>query len=169
MTIVFKYSPVFYTNPKFKIVITKRTLDSLHASTNFVAKVTGKPLDAPNYKRTTQIFEQSDFKTYSPEQMRNLATAESRWVGLREALPKASPQQRRKIINYIKQSMQKRGRTIHNIARSLESEVPKLVSANAITQESRKSREDLRLMGELDRINDGGRFMEGMFRRHPLP
>ena len=168
-TIVYKYSPVLYANPKYKFVVTKRTIDSVTASHNLVAKIAGKPAVKPDYRGWKQAFEKENLKDFSPEAIKNLAKAESRWVGLQVSLSKASPRQRRKIVNYIKQSMQQRGTTMHNIATVLESQVPEFVSANSIKDESRKSREDLRLMGELDRINDGGRFMEGMFRRHPLP
>lgn len=50
MTIVYKYSPVLYANPKHKLVITKRTIDSVTASRNLVAKIAGKPLVKPDYR-----------------------------------------------------------------------------------------------------------------------
>lgn len=132
MTIVYKYSPVLYTNPKYKVVVTKRTVDSMNVSRNLVAKIVGKPLEKPNYKQWTQMLQQLDFKALSPKTINHIATAESRSVTLQVALSKASPRQRRKITNHIKQLMQQRGTTLSNIARNLESEVPKFVSAGEV-------------------------------------
>lgn len=166
MTIVYKYSPVLYANPKYKIVITKRTIDSVTASRNLVAKIAGKPVIKPDYRGWKQAFEKENLKDFSPKGIKNLAKAESRWVGLQVSLSKASPQQRKKIINYIQQLMQD-GTNLGNIARNLESQVPAFVSADKIGQ---KNREQIRLMGELDRMNEGyDRLTDEMFRRHPMP
>ncbi|MEM9928141.1 MAG: hypothetical protein AAF915_31235, partial [Cyanobacteria bacterium P01_D01_bin.50] len=60
MTIVYKYSPVIYANPKHKLVITKRTIDSLTASHNLVAKIAGKSVVKPDYKDWKQGFEKEN-------------------------------------------------------------------------------------------------------------
>ena len=64
---MYKYSPVLYTNPKYKFVVTKRTIDSVTASRNFVAKIAGKPAVKPDYKGWKQAFEKENLKDFSPE------------------------------------------------------------------------------------------------------
>jgi hypothetical protein len=120
MTIVYKYSPVLYANPKYKIVVTKRTADSLVASRNFAAKLAGKPLMTIDYNYWAQDLRRSGDDFSSPNIRKNFATAESRWVRLQLEWSKASPQQRQKIVALINQHLQ-RGHKIHNIARELES------------------------------------------------
>ncbi|MEM9928058.1 MAG: hypothetical protein AAF915_30780, partial [Cyanobacteria bacterium P01_D01_bin.50] len=106
-----------------------------------------------------------NLKDFSPQGIKLLAKAESRWVGLQVSLSKASPQQRRKITNYVKQLMQN-GTKLGNIARNLESQVPAFVSANAIKDEYRKIRDDVRSREQLDRMNGGyQRLWDGMFGR----
>ena len=131
MTIVYKYSPVIFADPGNNFVVTKRTIDSVTASRNLVAKIAGKPVIKPDYRGWKQAFEKENLKDFSPKGIKNLAKAESRWVGLQVSLSKASPQQRKKIINYIQQLMQD-GTNLGNIARNLESEVPKFVSMGEV-------------------------------------
>ena len=120
MTIVYKYSPVIYANPKYKIVVTKRTADSLIASRNFVAKLAGKPLVNIDYNYWAQDLRRSGEDFASPQIRKNFATAESRWVRLQQAWSNTPPQERQKAIAFINKYLQ-RGHKIPNIARELES------------------------------------------------
>lgn len=104
-TIVYKYSPVIFADPKNNFVVTKRTLDSIYAPVNFVAQLTGRPSQTPNYQGMAQGFPQYNQKLH-PQQRKNWATAESRWVRLQSEWSKASPQQRQKIVALINQQLQ---------------------------------------------------------------
>ena len=120
MTMVYKYSPVLYANPKYKIVVTKRTVDSLIASRNFAAKLAGKPLMSIDYNYWAQDLRRSGEDFASPNIRKNFATAESRWVRLQQAWSNTPPQEQHKAIAFINKHLQ-RGYKIHNIARELES------------------------------------------------
>ncbi|MGB6294856.1 MAG: hypothetical protein WBF90_01575 [Rivularia sp. (in: cyanobacteria)] len=106
MTIVYKYSPIIFADPKYKVVVTKRTIDSLFASKNFVAQLARRPSETPNYRGIAQYLHQHYYKDFSTQQKKSLATAESRWVRLQQAWSKASPQQRQKIVALINQQLQ---------------------------------------------------------------
>ena len=120
MTMVYKYSPVIYANPKYKIVVTKRTADSLVASRNFVAKLAGKPLVNIDYNYWAQDLRRSGEDFASPQIRKNFATAESRWFRLQQAWSNTPPQEQQKAIALINKYLQ-RGHKIPNIARELES------------------------------------------------
>ncbi len=119
MTMVYKYSPVLYANPKYKIVVSKRTVDSLIASRNFVAKLAGKPLMPIDYNYWAQDLRRSGEDFASPQIRKSFATAESRWVRLQQAWSNTPPQGRHKAIAFINKNLQ-RGYKVHNIARELE-------------------------------------------------
>lgn len=105
MTIVYKYSPVIFADPRNNFVVTKRTIDSIYAPINFVAQLAGRPPQTPNYKGMAQGFPKYN-KTLHPLRRKNWATAESRWVRLQLEWSKASPQQRQKIVALINQQLQ---------------------------------------------------------------
>lgn len=118
-TIVYKYSPVLFADPKYKVVVTKRTIDSLVASRNFVAKLAGKPLMPINYHWWAQYLQQKYYKELSPRQRQYYVTAESRWVRLQQAWSKTSPQKRQEVTAFINQKLQD-GIKTPSIARYLE-------------------------------------------------
>lgn len=114
MTIVYKYSPVIFADPKNNFLVTKRTIDSVYAPINFVAQLAGRPPETPNYQGMAQGFPRYNQKLH-PKQRKNWATAESRWVRLQLEWSKASPQQRQKIVALINQQLQA-GKDEGNIA-----------------------------------------------------
>jgi hypothetical protein len=122
MTIVYKYSPVLFADPRNNFVVTKRTIDSLYASNNFVAQLAGKPTQTPNYQGIAQYLHQNYYKNLSAQQKKSLAIAESRWVILQQQWSKASPQTRQNVSVFINKHLQ-RGIKISSIARYLEDSV----------------------------------------------
>ncbi len=145
--IMYKYLPVIYTNPKYKIVITKRTVDSLFASNNFVAQLAGRPSTTPNYEGLAQYFRQLDYT--SAITTRNLAKAESRWVRLQVAWSKASPQTQQQVVADIRQQVQ-RGRGTDHIARNLESRVTGVSNDNPDTVADLQTK----INGHLDALDE---------------
>lgn len=120
MTIVYKYSPVLYADPTYKIVVTKRTVDAMNASSEFVARLAGKPVANPTYEGWARGLRRTRSGFSSSQRRKNFATAESRWVRLRQAWSNTPPQERQKAIALINKYLQ-RGHKIPNIARELES------------------------------------------------
>ncbi len=105
MTIVYKYSPVIFADPGNNFVVTKRTIDSIYAPINFVARLAGRPIQTPKYQAMAQGFPQY-YKTVSPQRRKNWATAESRWVRFQTAWSKSSPQQKQKIVAFVRKQLQ---------------------------------------------------------------
>ncbi|MBF2016124.1 MAG: hypothetical protein IGS23_13145 [Rivularia sp. T60_A2020_040] len=120
MTIVYKYSPVIFADPEYKVVVTKRTVDSMNASSEFVAQLAGTSVRNPTYEGWARGLQRTRSGFSSPNVRRNFATAESRWVRLQQAWSNTPPQERQKAIAFINKYLQ-RGHEIHNIARELES------------------------------------------------
>ncbi|MBV6623439.1 MAG: hypothetical protein KI793_10970 [Rivularia sp. (in: Bacteria)] len=119
MTIVYKYSPVIFADPKYKIIATKRTIDSLVASHNFVATLARKPLKKVDYNWWAQYLQQHYYTKFSPNQRRYLAIAESRWVRLQTAWSHTPPQKRQNVVGLIHRKF-KSGYNTAGVARQLE-------------------------------------------------
>ena len=119
MTIVYKYSQVIFADPKHRIVVTKRAIDALYVSENFLAKLVGEPLKIADYKSLSQYFQQVNEEAFSPLIKENLISADSRWGASQRAWPRTTPQQKQKLIAAIKNDLQK-GTKLSYIARTLE-------------------------------------------------
>ncbi|AFY53042.1 hypothetical protein Riv7116_0439 [Rivularia sp. PCC 7116] len=119
MTVVYKYSPVIYVDPTYKIVVTKRTVDAMNASSKFVAQLAGTSVRNPTYEGWARGLQRTRSGFSSANVRKSFATAESRWVRLQQAWSNTPPQERQKAVALINKYFQ-RGHKIHNIAREFE-------------------------------------------------
>lgn len=157
MTIVYKYSPVLFVDPENNFVVTKRTIDSIYAPSNFVKQLVGRPIQTPNYQAMAQGFPQYN-RTLSPQKRKNLATAESRWVRLQTAWSKSSPQQKQQITAFINKQLQA-GHDEGDIAAYLLRNVNSQNTARNMNSLARAIQNERNIQGAAEAYSDWGRGM----------